>query len=80
MLGISSEQLHNFLHTEFACIVLRTAFNSLVGKFSFLFLQGENTLFHGFLDGDFVDNNVDLLGEAMDSVDGLFFHKLGHVR
>ena len=42
-------------------------------------MQLEDAFFDGVGDGDFVDYDVDFLGEAVDAVDGLFFDELGGV-
>ena len=76
MLGISSEQLQDFLHAQFTSANLAT-FDSLVGEFAFLFLEIEDSLFDGVLNGYFVDNDVDLLGQAVHAIDSLFFDELG---
>ena len=51
----------------------------MVSELAFLFLQIEDSLFDRVFDCDFVDDNVDFLGEAMDSVDGLFFDELDRI-
>ena len=75
MLRIATEQLQDLLHAELACAAL-AAFDGLVGEFAFLFLEVEDTFFDRVFDGDFVDDYVGFLGEAVDAVDGLFFDEL----
>lgn len=80
MLSIPTEQLHDFFHAKLACILVLATFNGLFGEFAFLFLQFEDTLFDAVGDCDLVDYYADLLGQAVDAVDGLFFYKLGDVK
>lgn len=75
MLRIATEQLQDLLHAELACAAL-AALDGLVGELAFLFLEIEDPLFDGVFDGDFVDDYVGFLGEAVDAVDSLFFDEL----
>lgn len=79
MLSISSEELQDLLHAQLASTSLST-FDSLVCELAFLFLELEDSLFDGVFDGDLVDYHVDLLGQAVNAVDGLLFYELGSVR
>lgn len=76
MLCIAPEELENLLHAQLSGTSLTTTFNGLVSKLTLLFLEGEDSLFDGVGDGDFVNYYVDFLGETMDAVDGLFFDEL----
>lgn len=79
VLRVAAEELHDLLHAQLARAAVLTAFDGLVGELALLFLQLEDALFDGVGDGDFVDYDVDFLGEAVDAVDGLFFDELGGV-
>jgi hypothetical protein len=76
ILRIATKQLHNLLHAQLAHSAVLAALNGLVGELALLLLQLEDALFDRVGDGDFVDYDVDFLGEAVDAVDGLFFDEL----
>jgi hypothetical protein len=60
VLSVFMEEAHELLHAKFASSTL-TTFNSLVRQFALLFLKVQNTFFNGVFDGNFVDNNINLL-------------------
>lgn len=72
------EQLDDFVEAELESALTRGSFDGLLGEEALLFLELENTFFDGVGDGELVDDDVDGLGEAVDSVYGLFFNKLQH--
>lgn len=76
VLRIATEELHDLLHAQLASAAVLAALDGLVGELALLLLQLEDALFDGVGDGDFVDYDVDFLGEAVDAVDGLFFDEL----
>lgn len=75
MLRISLEKLQNLLHTKLAGSTLAT-FDRLIGKLALLLLEIQDTLFDAVFDGDFVNDDVNFLGEAVHTIDGLFFYEL----
>lgn len=79
MLSIPPKQLQDLLHAQLPSATLSTL-NRLIGKLALLFLQVQDPLLDAVLYGDFVDDYVDFLGEAMDAVDCLFFYELWIVR
>jgi hypothetical protein len=78
MLSISSEQLQDLLHAQLTGSAL-TTFDGLVSELAFLLLEIEDSLFDAVFDSDFVYYYVNFLGEAVNSVDCLFFDELGLV-
>lgn len=70
------EQLDDFVEAELESALSGRSFDGLLGEEALLFLELENTFFDGVGDGELVDDDVDGLGEAVDSVYGLFFNKL----
>lgn len=70
------EQIHEFVEAELEAALLHATLNGLLGEEAFLVLEFEDTLLDGVGDGEFVDCYVDCLGEAVDTVDGLFLDKL----
>jgi len=75
MFCIATEELQNFLHAELPSAALAT-FDSLVGKFTLFLLEFENPLFYRIFDGDLVDNNINLLRQAMNSIYSLLLNEL----
>ena len=76
MFSIASKQRQNLCHAELGCVVLGASLDGLIGELALLVLQGKDSLFDSFLDSDFVDDNVNFLREAVDTVNGLFFNEL----
>jgi hypothetical protein len=74
MLRLASEQIQDILHRQLAD---RFAFDGRFGELPFFLLQGEDAGFDGAGDGEFVDDDVGGLVEAVDAVDGLVFDELG---
>lgn len=70
------EQLDDFVEAKLESALTGGSFDGLLGEEAFLFLELENTFFDGVGDGELVDDDVDGLGEAVDSVYGLFFNEL----
>lgn len=70
------EQLNDFVEAELESALTGGPFDGLLGEEALLFLKLENTFFDGVGDGELVDDDVDGLGEAVDSVYGLFFNEL----
>lgn len=70
------EQLNDFVEAELESALPGASFDGLLGEEALLFLQLEDAFFDGVGDGELVDDDVDGLGEAVDSVYGLFFNKL----
>lgn len=71
---LAAEQRHHVAHGELACCCL--AFDCRVGQFSFAFLEIQDSCFHCFLDGHFVDFDVKGLVQSVYPVYRLFFNKL----
>ena len=72
-LGISTEEIQDIFHAELAD---GFAFDGGLGQGAFFVLEGEDALFDGVGDGEFVDGDIHGLVEAVDAVDGLFFDEL----
>lgn len=70
------EQIHEFVEAELEAALLHAAFYGLLSEEALLVLEFEDALLDGIGDGEFVDCHVDCLGEAVDTVDGLFLDKL----
>lgn len=75
---IAAEEVHDLLEAELQDVLLHASLNSRLREKALLLLQGEDTLFNGLLDGDFVDDDVDLLRQAMNTIDGLLLDELEH--
>lgn len=73
MLCVPLEQVQNVLHAQ---VRGRFTLYSSLGKRAFLFLQVENALLDRICDGDLVNNHINSLVEAVDTVNSLFFDKL----
>ena len=73
---VPSKELQDLFHTELADVLFGATFNGLVCELALLFLEFEDALFDGGDDGDFVDDDVFFLGEAVDTINGLFFNEL----
>lgn len=73
-LGIALEQRKHILHAELALSL--AALKRGRGELAFGFLEKDDFLLNGVVHGETVDGHVDGLVEAVDAVDGLFFHKL----
>ena len=67
------EQVEDILHAEFRD---RLSLDGRGGEGAFLLLQVEDALLDAAGDGDFVDDDVDGLVEAVHAVDGLLFDEL----
>jgi hypothetical protein len=74
VLGVTSEEGHDILHTELADSL--TTLNSRIRQLPLRFLQIQDTFFDCIGDGKTIDYHIDSLIETMNTVDGLFFHKL----
>lgn len=70
------EQINDFVDAQLERALPGAAFDGLLGEEAFLLLEGEDTVFDGVSDGEFVDDNVDGLRETMDTVNGLLFDEL----
>lgn len=77
VLRIAAEELHDLLHAQLTHAAVLAALDGLVGELALLLLKLEDALFDRVGDGDFVDYDVDFLGEAVDAVDSLLFDELG---
>ena len=73
VLRVVLEQIEDILHAQFRD---RLSLDRRRGQRAFLLLQVEDALLDAAGDGDFVDDDVDGLVEAVDAVDGLFFDEL----
>lgn len=73
------EQIDDFVDAQFERALLGAAFDSLLGEEALLLLEGEDTVFDGVGDGELVDDDVDGLGETVDTVYGLLFDELWEV-
>ena len=76
MLSIAAEERQYLLHAKLASTSLTTALDSLICEFSFLLLQVQDPLFDRVFDSDLINDDIDFLGQAMDSVDGLLLDEL----
>jgi len=72
--GLTLEEVEDVFHGKLADGF--AALESSLGKFALGFLQLENALFHGVVDGQTVYGDIDGLVEAMDAVYCLFFDEL----
>lgn len=70
------EQINDFVDAQLERALFGAAFDGLLGEEALLFLQGEDTVFDGVGDGELVDDDVDGLGETVDTVNGLLFDEL----
>lgn len=73
-LCVSLEQRQHILHAEFAHGL--ATLQSSSGELALRFLQLQDALFDGVVDGETVNCDVDGLIQTMDTVDGLFFDEL----
>lgn len=73
-LGVAAKECHHVAHCQFTGC--RLALDCHVGELAFAFLKVDDSLFHGSLDDELVDFDIDGLVESMDTVDGLLFHEL----
>ena len=73
MLCIPPEELEDVLHAQLGHSF---TFNGCGGQSARLFLEIKDTFLNAVGNSDFVDDNVDCLIETVDTVNGLFFHKL----
>jgi hypothetical protein len=74
ILALAAKQGHHILHSKI--LDRLPAFDSCVGELTLRFLQLEDTLFDGVVDGEAVHGYVDGLVETVDAVDCLFFDEL----
>jgi hypothetical protein len=64
------------LHTKLANSL--ATFDGGLREFALCLLEREDALFNGVVNGKAVDSDVDGLIEAVDTIDCLFFDKLGY--
>ncbi|KAK1251803.1 hypothetical protein MKX07_007282 [Trichoderma sp. CBMAI-0711] len=71
-----AKQVNDFVEPQLQRALSGTSLNGLLGEKPLLVLQVEDAFFHGLLDGELVDDYVNGLGEAVDTVDGLLLDEL----
>lgn len=74
---IAAEQIHDLLEAELERVLLHASLDGRLREQTLLLLQLEDTLLYRLLDGELVDDDVDCLCEAVNSVNGLLLNKLG---
>jgi hypothetical protein len=72
--ALAAKQGHHVLHGE--VLDGLATLDSCVGELALCFLEFEDTLFYGVVDGEAVDCYIDGLVEAVDAVYCLFFDEL----
>lgn len=73
------EQVDDLVEAELDGPLPGASLDGLLGEEALLFLQREDTFFDGVGDGELVDDDIDGLGEAVDSVYSLFFDELRYI-
>ena len=73
------EQGNDLVEAKLEALLAHATLDGLLSKETLLLLQVEDTLLDRLGDGELVDDDVDGLRETVDTINGLFFNKLGHV-
>lgn len=81
VVGRGAEQVDNVVDAELQGVLLASragggALDGLFGHEAFLFLELEDALLDGLFHCELVDDDVDGLREAVNTIDGLFLDKL----
>lgn len=70
------EEVDELIEAKLEGALLHAALDSLLGEKALLVLEVEDTLFDRFGDSEFVDDDIDGLCQAMNTIDCLFLDEL----